>query len=1044
MVIRPHSIRWSLCLLCLALPVLASAEVPSPQPDRRFFERAWQAEHGLPENKVVAVEQDPDGYLWVGTQVGLYRFDGMRFQEAVAANTAGVVSGVIRAMLLDKGGRLWVAKDQGVLVCLERGSVTQVFTPKDGFSKFQIRSMTQDIQSNIWLSDSQGSVYCVQNGKVQNYGPLGGLTEGGPCWLASDLNGQIWFSHTGKVGVMRKGLFDVAFTRGKSSGFLQTARTGGVWLFADQQLFRVREAADPQPIGNLLPVDAGVQVTSLYEDRKELLWAGTISDGLFYLDKQGWRRVLTSHPAILNISEDSEGNIWVGTQGGGLNRVRPRRLEIMGLDAGLPFDAVQSVCGDVSGAIWAVGHNGLLARSQEDGWTLVSNDAGWQGGQATCVAAITNGVAYIGTRNKGVIAYDKGIFAPLCSTNPSVARNVRMLTVSANGDVWVCSGSRKVLYRFRDGAFKTFELPAPLYVSAIADDINKDVWVSSVEGRLFRIRDDRLTEETSRTLPEPFAIRCLHATRDGSLWIGYAGRGLGRLKDGRFLQVRATDGLWDDYVSQIISDDQGRLWLAGNRGISFVALKDFDALANGQGKRVRSVLFGLGEELPNLQANLGCWPNVARTQNGNVLMSMLTGIAIIHPDRIEAPKPGAYPTVIERVTVNGIMVAASDAPTFYPSRDPSNLADLKKMSNQLSVRPGVRQMEVDYTALSFGASDSLDFRYMLEGVDSNWVEAGHRRTAYLGTLRPGDYRLRVQSRTYDGDWGPSGATLSFTVLPFFWQTWWFQISCLIGLLAVTGGTIRVFERRRNQQRIERLEREHAVERERMRIAKDLHDEMGPELTGITLLSDLAQGVDAPPDEVKSDVRKIGDMARGLSRSLSEIVWAVNPRNDSVESFVSYVCHFAEEYLRPAGIRCLLDIPDTSLTHELTMEIRHNLFMVIKEALNNVVKHASATQVQIRFEMNTASFKLTLEDNGCGFKSPATAMSERETHVTPRRPVGNGLENMRQRIESLGGRFTLQSAPHAGTRIELELDFIPSRTGPCVTPFAYLQQEGHKG
>ena len=1040
MVIRPHSIRGSLCLLGLALPVLTSAEVIPPLPDRAFFARAWQAEHGLPENKVVAVEQDPDGYLWVGTQVGLYRFDGMCFQEAVAANTAGVVSGLIRAMLLDAKGRLWVAKDQGVLVCLERGSVTQAFTPKDGFSKFQIRSMAYDTQSNIWLSDSQGNVYCVQNGKVENYGPLGGLTEGGPCWLASDVSGQIWFSRAGKMGVMRKGLFEVAFTWGKSSGFLQTARTGGVWLFADHQLYRVREAAEPQLIGDLLPVDAGVQVTSLYEDRKERLWAGTPSDGLFCFDKQGWRRVLTSHPSILSISEDSEGNIWVGTQGGGLNRVRPRRLEIMGLDTGLPFDAVQSVCEDASGTIWVAGHNGLLARSQEDGWTLVSNDVGWQGGEATCVAAGTNGTVYIGTRHKGVICYDKGVFGALCPARPPVARNVRMLMVSENGDVWVGPDTGKFLHRFRDGEFKTFELPAPLYVSAFTDDINKDVWVSSVEGRLFRIREDLLTEETSRTLSEPFAIRCLHATRDGSLWIGYAGRGLGRLKDGRFLQIRATEGLWDNYVSQIISDAQGRLWLAGNRGISYVALKDFDGLANGQGKRVRSVLFGRGEGLPNLQANQGGWPNVARTQSGNLLMSMLTGIAIIHPDRIEASTLNTFPTVIERVTVNGCMVAASDATTFYPAHDPSRLTNLKKGSTLLSLGPGVRQMEVDYTALSYAASDALDFRYMMEGLDSSWVEAGHRRTAYLGTLRPGDYRLRVQSRTYDGDWSPSGATVSFTVLPFFWQTWWFQISCLIGLLAVTGGTIRAFERRRNQQRIERLEHEHAVERERMRIAKDLHDEMGPELTGITLLSDLAQGADAPPDEIRSDVRKIGDMSRGLSRSLSEIVWAVNPKNDSVESFVSYVCHFAEEYLRPAGIRCLLDIPDASLTHELTMEVRHNLFMVIKEALNNVVKHAAATQVQLRFEMNAESFRLTLEDNGCGFKGPVVTLSDQGANVTPRRPVGNGLENMRHRIESLGGHFTLQSAPNAGTRIELELDFAPSRTAPRVTPFADLQQK----
>ena len=1014
------------------------------QMDTSFFARAWQAEHGLPENKVMAVEQDPDGYLWVGTQVGLYRFDGMRFQVATAVNEAGVQAGFIRVMLLDHRGRLWVAKDRGALVCLERGSVIHAFSKKDGLSTYQIRSMAEDKQGVIWLSDSQGVIFSVQKGIVKKYGALNGLTEEGPCFLASDMNGLLWFSRAGKVGIFSNEVFEIAFTLGKSSAILHTACTGGVWLFADRQLYRVREAAEPQPFGNLLPVNAGVQVTSLYEDRKGRLWAGTPSDGLFYLDKQGWRRVLISHPSILSISEDSEGNIWVGTQGGGLNRVRPRRLEIMGLDSGLPFDSVQSVCEDASGSIWAVGHNGLLARSQEDGWALVSNDAGWQGGQATCVAASTNGTVYIGTRNKGVIRYDKGIFAALCPARPPVARNVRMLMVSANGDVWVGPDTGKFIHRFRDGAFKAFEFPTPLTLRALVEDTHKNVWVSSVEGRLFRVRDDRLTEETFQTLSEPFAIRCLHATRDGSLWIGYAGRGLGRLKDGRFLSIRVTEGLWDDYVSQIISDEQGRLWMAGNRGIFYVALKDFDALVENKVVHVRSVLFGRGEDQPNLQANLGFWPDAVCTGDGNVLMSMLTGVAILRPDRIEVPKQGAFPTVIERVTVNARMVAASDSPIFYPKSGQSELLNLRKVAHLSSVGPGVLQMEVDYTALSFAASDSLGFRYMLEGVDSSWVEAGQRRTAYFGALRPGDYRFRVQSRTYDGEWIPSGAALSFTVLPFFWQTWWFQVACLFGFLAVTGGTIRAFERRRNQQRIERLEHEHAVERERMRIAKDLHDEMGPELTGITLLSDLAQGVDAPPDEIRSDVRKIGDMARGLSRSLSEIVWAVNPRNDSVESFVSYVCHFAEEYLRPAGIRCLMDIPGTSLTHELTMDVRHNLFMVIKEALNNVVKHASASQVQIRFEMNAESFSLTLKDNGCGFKSPVATMADKGDCVLPGCPVGNGLENMRHRIESLGGRFTLQSTPHEGTRIELALDFTPSLPGARVTPFADLNRKVNKG
>jgi ligand-binding sensor domain-containing protein/signal transduction histidine kinase len=1033
------SIRVGLILLSLASGTMCRS-VAAPI-DTSFFARAWQAEHGLPENKVVAVEQDVDGYLWVGTQVGLYRFDGMRFQEATAVNMAGVTSGLIRTMFRDPCGRVWVAKDRSALICLERGEIVQTLTQKDGLSAFQTRSMVMDKQGIVWLSDSRGMVFRVCKGKVEFCAPLTELLDSEPCLLSRDREGTIWFSQAGRVGMMRDGHRETRFTQGTTSALIQMARAGGLWIFAEQQLYHITETKEPQRVGERFPLRPGVIITTLLEDREQRLWVGTDPDGLFYLDKQGWHKVATSHPAILSISEDDEGNIWIGTQGGGLNRVRPRRLDVLGLSSGLPFDAVQSICEAADGTLWVVGQNNQLARRVHGEWDLLSPKSGWCAGLATCVSASADGSVYIGTMKKRLIRHADGVFATMSSTNRPFPAAISSLMTDSRGDLWFASGNEKKLFRFRDNSITTFEVAADvsLSVKALAEGNDGSVWAATTEGLLFHVQKDTLTDETAKNSFAPFPIRCLHVSDDGTLWIGYAGRGLGRIKDGRFLHVGVREGLLDNYVSQILSDDKGRLWLAGNRGLSYVAVKDFDALARGQAERVRAVAFGQGEGQPNLQATIGFGSNFVRCRDGRILMAMLTGLAMIHTDRATEPS-SRLPVVIEGVTINGHKSAAYDAPTFFPSETLPKLINLRRCDSLPSAGPGVLQMEVDYTALSLMASDTLDFRYKLEGLDSNWVEAGHRRTAYFGALRPGDYRLDVQARTYDGEWNPSGAALSFTVLPFFWQTWWFQISCLVGLLAATGSTIRVFERRRNQQRIERLEHEHAVERERMRIAKDLHDEMGPELTGITLLSDLAQGADAPPDEIKSDVRKIGDMARGLSRSLSEIVWAVNPRNDSVESFVSYICHFAEEYLRPAGIRCLMDIPDTSLMHELSMDVRHNLFMVIKEALNNVVKHASATQVQIRFAMNAKSFRLTLEDNGCGFKSPDSASSDTGTHTTPKRPPGNGLENMRHRIESLGGRFTLQSAPHTGTRIELELDFVPSHTGSRVTPFAYLQQK----
>ena len=299
------------------------------------------------------------------------------------------------------------------------------------------------------------------------------------------------------------------------------------------------------------------------------------------------------------------------------------------------------------------------------------------------------------------------------------------------------------------------------------------------------------------------------------------------------------------------------------------------------------------------------------------------------------------------------------------------------------------------------------------------MEAQGRRVAYYSHLPPGKFRFRVTASDGDGNWNETGPTLGLEVLPYFWQTWWFLVLAGISVLGTLGGVVRYVEIRKMRFQVERAEREGAIERERARIAKDIHDDLGASLTEITLLSELAQGGEGPPEEIQTDMRKIAARTRHLTRALDATVWAVNPRNDTLESLVTYTCSHAEDYLKPAGIRCRLEVPERLPGQVLTAAVRHNVFLIVKEALHNVVKHAEATEVSLRIVIKDGGMTLVIEDNGKGFEPDTQGVK-----VGTERRHGSGLANMKTRAEENGGKFELRSDPHGGTRIQLEVGFTP--------------------
>jgi signal transduction histidine kinase len=368
-------------------------------------------------------------------------------------------------------------------------------------------------------------------------------------------------------------------------------------------------------------------------------------------------------------------------------------------------------------------------------------------------------------------------------------------------------------------------------------------------------------------------------------------------------------------------------------------------------------------------------------------------------------------TVLEEVLVDGVpdpMLHVSN-PKAAQNKPPGKRATPLET---LHITPGKHRVEFRYTGLSFDAPELMRFRYRLEGLDSDWVDAGTRRTAFYSYLPPGEYRFRVAACNRDGVWDENEPGLALAVSRHFWQTWWFITLAGLSLLVSVGGAARIVEKNKLQRRLKHLEQERALERERTRIAQDLHDEMGAKLCRISFLSEHARRGELPPGELQDQITSISDASREVLHSLDEIVWAVNPQNDTLEHVASYIGQYAQDYFQMTGIECELDIPTQLPPHPLSSQMRHHLFLATHEALTNILKHSGATHAKISMVSGHKAFEIKIADDGKGFNASAIESKSEPPATVP----GDGLVNMRRRLADIGGHCRIESTPGLGTNI----------------------------
>lgn len=978
------------------------------QTNSPFVVDVWGTEEGLPGGSVLSVIQSHDGYLWVGTLYGLARFDGLRFTPFSEADTPGLVSGRIVNLFEDSRSNLWVGtEDAGVLLVKHNGSMTN-FPVGAGVPNGQLSSVSEDSNGSVWLKLANGAVARYSEDKfgiVNGQFPFVIAEKNGPVWLAGATNLYGLTSSPGSHAMVVQYTVPV-----QDLNFLLAGSRGGYWLLSGGRIEKWNHNQRERDLG-AYPWGA-TPVTAACEDDEGNLIVGTYGDGVYWFDASGkYTHLLTelSHSSVLSLAFDREGNLWVGTNGRGLDRVKRKLFSVLQKSEGL---VVQSVSPDKSGGLW-IGYNGNRIDHWNSGsseqFSLIQDPVLVAAGVYVKAVFLDNG-GQVFAGVSGPAGMWPRLFELQSNKFSDIPLHANVLAIHQDrgGRLWVgtdqglvlLNGPNSKVYSLADG------LPST-EVRTIADDAEGNLWIGTGHG-LACLREGHIVLTYRKVqgasgddgLPSE-DISCLLVDTDGVLWIGTRGSGLVRFHNGQGAHYTTSDGLAGNSIGYLLQDGDN-LWIGSNAGITRASRQSLNDFAGHHDLFINCRIYVEADGLPTRECTEGSQPAACVTADGNLWFPTTRGLVYVNRSAVKtnAVEP---PVVIESVTVEGIE---------------QNRNRFGGSPSEIIVPPGKRALEIRYTSLNLGGAGRSRFQYRLneDKQQAEWMadDNGTRARSY-SKLPPGRYEFQVRACNEDGVWNLHPVSLAIIVLPELWQRGWFQGVVIVGVLAVIAGVVYYFSTQRLQRELALLRQQEALEHERGRIARDLHDQLGANLTQVGLLAEMAEADKNAPQEVEDHARQICQTARETTRALDEIVWAVNPSNDTLEGLVNYSGKYAQEYFALAGLRYRVDMPNELPQVSLPPEVRHNVFLAFKESVNNVVKHAQATEARVRLRVDERSFTFEIEDNGRGLAG-ADQKSGR-----------NGLRNMRKRMEDVGGNFSIGPADEKGTVVRLTAPVTKQRT-----------------
>ncbi|MGB2868661.1 MAG: two-component regulator propeller domain-containing protein [Bacteroidota bacterium] len=959
----------------------------------------WSTNDELPGNRITAILQTNDGYLWIGTEKGLAQFDGLKFRVYNSANTPEMIHNVVTTMVEDKEGVLWIGTGGGGLLRFQNGAFTS-HSQATGLSSNYIPALCCDRSGALWIGTSGGGLNRLDEHGVTRFTTKDGLATNFISTIFVDRTGTLWVApSTGEIHRFKDGHFEsVPVERGsvddKISAFLEDGQ-GNLWAGSPHGLRKYRAgkfALDP-----LWKLHGGYSIHGLATDKQGALWIATIGHGIGRYNGRSFETLTTADGLSSNtvsvVSCDREGNLWVGTGGGGLHRLKKKLVQMLTTDDGLPTNYTRSVFEDRDEGLW-VGTTAGLVRRLHGRFITYTRRQGLTSESIHPICQDSSGTIWIGTWGGGVTKFVDGRF----EASPIPNRYIRAIHQDRNGSMWIGTNGGGLIHQSRD-TLELFTAQKGLsndFVSTIVENPSGVLWVGTSGGGINRIVGDSITVFNQSTGLSSNFIPSLYADGENALWIGTNGGGLNRLYHGTVSVWTTKDGLTDDIIYGIVEDNQRNLWMGTTRGIMRVNKDELIAYANSRIPSFPVLRISESDGMRTGECSSASQYSICQIRDGTLWFSTVDGVATLDPHMLEN-LPRTSPVYVERVLVDEV-----------PCLPLSNVTALYKTG----------EIEIHYTAINLRDAAGIKFRYKLEGFDESWQRVGSRRTAYYTNVPPGSYEFHVMTEGNGDSRKSIVATIHISLLPPFWMTIWFRFGIAAVVIGIVAGAVRYASTRKLRQELQILEAQNALERERSRISKDMHDELGASLTRITLLSEVAKRTSGKKKETLKQLDRISDAARAVAATMDEIVWAVNPKYDTLEGLIAYTAQYVEDYLSLTEMRCRMDIPSELPEAEVPSEVRHNVFLVVKEALNNAVKYSSGNEFAFSVTVAGGQCILRLSDNGHGFATDDV------------RPFSDGLTNMRKRMEDVHAGFDLQSKRGVGTVLTLRIDL----QGPKIHTF----------